>query len=247
MSSHLENIVELHTALQELRDSEEVLNGIPEWMQELHDEYSARKSELDEVEAQIESLGAERRASEVVAEDSQEKLKHFQEQIGRVRNQREYAAILQEIDSTKEIIRLSEEEALGALASQDEARTPRDELEAAFADLRDKYAAELAKWEAQKPGVAEEAEQLRKKIDAIKERLTPAIQKQFERIYERHNGVALSPIRKLSRLSKGPKIEHCGFCNFRVRPQIVVEIRNQGSIVQCDNCTRILFFDEEVD
>lgn len=247
MSSHLENIVELHTALQELRNSEEALNGIPEWMEELHEEYSARKAELDEIEAQIESFGADRRASEAIAEDSQEKLKHFQDQIGRVRNQREYAAILQEIDSAKEVIRVSEEAALAALASQDEAGTPRDELEASFADLRDKYAAELAKWEAQKPGVADEASQLRKRIDAIKERLTPAIQNQFERIYKRHKGMALAPIRKLSRLAKGPEIEHCGVCNFRVRPQVVVEIRNKGNIVQCDNCTRILFFDEAED
>jgi predicted nucleic acid-binding Zn-ribbon protein len=247
MSSHLENIVELHTTLQELKTSEEVLNGIPDWMQELHEEYSARKAELDELEAQIEGLGAERRASEAVVEDSQEKLKHFQEQIGRVRNQREYAAILQEIDTTKETIRLSEEEALGALANQDQAQTPRDELEASFAELKDKYAAELAKWEAQKPQVAEEAEKLREKIATIKEHLSPAIQKQFERIYERHSGVALAPIRKISRLSKGPQIEHCGICNYRVRPQIVVEIRNQGNIVQCDNCARILYFDEELE
>jgi predicted nucleic acid-binding Zn-ribbon protein len=247
MSGHLEDIVELYTALQDLKASEDVLNGIPEWMQELHEEYSARKAELDELESQIEDLVAERRASEAVVEDSQEKLRHFQEQIGRVRNQREYAAVLQEIDSVKEVIRRSEDQALGTLASQDQAQTPRNELQAEFSDLNEKYAVELAKWEAQKPDVAQEADRLRSKIDSIKERLTPAVQKQFERIYERHKGVALAPIRKLSRLSKGPQIEHCGICNYRVRPQIVVEIKNHGNIVQCDNCARILYIDEELD
>ena len=30
-----------------------------------------------------------------------------------------------------------------------------------------------------------------------------------------------------------------------VRPQVVVEIRNGDTLVQCDSCKRILFFEEE--
>ncbi len=33
----------------------------------------------------------------------------------------------------------------------------------------------------------------------------------------------------------------CGACNYRVRPQVVVEIRTQGSLIECDSCKRILF------
>ena len=48
---------------------------------------------------------------------------------------------------------------------------------------------------------------------------------------------------KVERVGKGPQIYSCGACNFRVRPQSVVEIANNGSLVLCDSCRRILYLE----
>jgi predicted nucleic acid-binding Zn-ribbon protein len=45
----------------------------------------------------------------------------------------------------------------------------------------------------------------------------------------------------------GGTMWHCTACNYNVRPQIVVEIRNNGSLIQCDSCKRILYFEESAD
>ena len=132
MSNYLPTVIELHAAVTKLRTAEELLDGIPDWMQELHEEHSARKAEIDELDA-----------------------------ASLVRNQREYGALLQEIDGAKEQIKGLEEQALAAMERQEEAESKLGEERQSFAELDARYAVELEKWEAQKPQVAEEAERLR--------------------------------------------------------------------------------------
>ena len=43
----------------------------------------------------------------------------------------------------------------------------------------------------------------------------------------------------------GATIWHCSSCNYQVRPQVAVEIRTHGAIVQCDGCRRFLHFQDE--
>src|SRR5262245_2027037 len=104
MTQHLETIVELEQALGELGDADRRLHGIPDWMRELHDEHVARRAEIEALEQNTEEAARERRTAEAAVQDAQEKLKKFQQQINRVSTQREYGALLQEIDTAKALI-----------------------------------------------------------------------------------------------------------------------------------------------
>jgi predicted nucleic acid-binding Zn-ribbon protein len=150
----IDTVVDLQKAHDELKAAEELLHGIPDWMRELHDEYSGRRAEIEAIEALIEAAAAERRTAEAGVEDSQEQLKHYQEQIGRVRNQREYSALLQEIDLIKQQIQRLEEQGIQAMEQQELEQARLDEERQAFSDLETRYNQELEKWEAQKPEVA---------------------------------------------------------------------------------------------
>ena len=243
----LETVVDLQQAYNELRTAEALLDGIPDWMRELHEEYSTRRAEIEAIEALIEEAVGERRAAEGGVTDAQEKLTHYQEQIGEVRNQREYSALLQEIDLVKQQIQQFEELGLQAMERQETDQGRLDEVRQAFTDLESRYRVELEKWEGQKPEVAESAEKLRGRIDVLEGQLPEPVLMQFELIRERFDGVALAEVRELQRVGKkkGPQIWHCSGCNYRILPQSLVEIRNRGSVVLCDSCKRILFYIEE--
>jgi hypothetical protein len=244
MSQYLPTVIELHEAVTKLRAAEELLDGIPDWMQELHQEHSSRKSEIDELDAAIAEATQERRGTEGEINEIREKVKHFQEQISLVRNQREYGALLQEIDAAKEQIKGLEDLALAAMERQEEAESKLGEERQGFAELDARYAAELEKWEAQKPQVAEEAERLRGQVEVLQERLPLPIRAQYERISARYGGEALAEIVKIDRGGRGANMWHCGACNYRVRPQAVVQIQNHGTLEFCDTCKRILYLDE---
>ena len=82
MAEQLSTIVELQLALDELRAAEELLDGIPDWMQELHDEHSEQQAVIDSLAAEVEDAAQAHRTAEAEINDLREKVKHFQEQIG---------------------------------------------------------------------------------------------------------------------------------------------------------------------
>lgn len=243
MTRPLDTIVELQEALERLRRADEELGGIPAWMRELDAEYREHKAEIDEHEAAAEAARIERRTAEAGISDAQEKLKRYQRQINAVTTQREYGALLQEIDTVKGQISAFEEQGLAAMERTDASTQALEEKRAGFRDLEERYQVELGRWEEEKPALAEEARKLRERVEVLQERLPRQYLAQFERIHERTHGQALAPIRKIER--RGPAMWHCGVCNYNVRPQVLVEIRNQGSLVQCDSCKRILFLPGE--
>lgn len=244
MPEQLSTIVELQQALDELKAAEELLGGIPDWMQELHEEHSQQKAVIDELVAEVEAAAQANRTAETEISDLREKVKHFQEQIALVRNQREYGALLQEIDGAKQQISTFEEQAIAALETQEEANDRLGKEQESFKDLDARYATELDKWEAQKPDVAKKAEELRSRIEVLRERVPQQTLAHFERVMSHRDGQGLAPVHEVVR-GKGPKIWHCSACNYRVRPQAVVAIQAHGSIQMCDSCKRILYLPEE--
>lgn len=244
MTRHLDTIVELQNDLTELHNAEELLSGIPDWMEELHGEHLEKRTEIESHETEMEEAAGARRTAEAGVEDCQVRLKHYQEQISSVRTQREYGALLKEIDLAKEEIKALEETDLAALGRYEEAEKLVAELRTAFADLDTRYAEAQVRWETEKPAVAKQADVLRDRIETLRERLSRGDLSLFQRLFDRHSGEALAKIRKVDR-GGNSSFYHCSACNFRIRPQIVVVIRNQGTVVLCDSCKRILHFSDQ--
>ena len=242
-TTHLRTIVRLQSALDALRRAEKQLSGVPEWMEELHGQHSARLAEIAAVGEAAETATHDRRRAEAAIQDASEKLKHYQQQISLVRTQREYSALLQEIDTVKGSIKGLEEQALAGMEGYDQAQKKLTEERAAFAELDDRYQQALAQWQGERPAVEQQAETLRAEVTQLRSELPRATLTNFERVYERRNGDAVAPLKKST--APGGPIYHCGGCNYRVRLQVVGEIRNKGSLVQCDGCRRFLYVPEE--
>lgn len=243
MSQNLQTILELQQALTQLRDAEKRLHGIPDWMRELHEEHETRKAEIDTIEAAAEEAARERRTAEAAVQDSQEKLKKYQQQINKVNTQREYGALLQEIDTVKGQISTGEEQALSSLDISEKAQKDLETLREGFREIEERYAAEQTRWEAEKPGIAKQVEGLQARISTLRQQLPRGVVANFERILERYPGGAVAPVRIIERPGQKQREWHCTACNYRVRPQVVVEIRNEGSLIQCESCKRILYLE----
>jgi predicted nucleic acid-binding Zn-ribbon protein len=245
MNQNLQNILELQSALTRLQEAEQRLHGIPDWMRELHEEHAARQTEIQALEETAAEAARQRRTAESAVQDAQEKLKKYQQQINKVSTQREYGALLQEIDTVKGQITGNEEAAFSALDQHEKTEKELASVRESFRETEERYATEMTRWEAEKPGVARQVEELKARVAEVKGRLPRGIVAQFERILDRYPGGATAPVRPIERPGQRQREWHCSACNYRVRPQVVVEIRNGDTLVQCDSCKRILFFPEE--
>ena len=124
------------------------------------------------------------------------------------------------------------------------AQQPLAEKREAFSGLGERYKEALEKWETEKPAVAERAEVLKTSIEELRGQVHPNMLLRFDRIRERYGGRAMAEIRGLDR-GRLPKIWHCAACNYRVRPHVVMQILNEGNVVLCDSCKRILYLERQ--
>ena len=244
MSGNLTTIVSLQETLTELNGAQERLNAIPEWMSELHEEHSGKKADIEAVEAEGTAAEQQRREAEAELADAQERQKRYQEQLGGVSTQREYGALLKEIDTTKEQSKNSELAAIEAAERKEQSEAKSLELREAFSDLDARYNSELEKWESEKPAVADLVKQLEARAGELRAVMPRNVLVLFDRLRDRSAGQALARVRKMD-VARGNAMWHCESCSYNVRPQIVVEIRNQGALNQCDSCKRILYWEDE--
>ena len=240
---HLRTIIRLQEALDSLEKAERQLAGVPDWMEALHSEHSARLAEIAAVGEIAEEAAHTRRKAEAAIQDAAEKLKHYQQQVSLVRTQREYSALLQEIDTVKASIKGLEEQALAGMEGYEEAQKRLAAEREAFGELDTRYHQALAQWQSERPSVEQQAQTLRAEVKQLRSELPRSLLTTFERVHERSRGDAVAPLRKAS--SAGAQIWHCGACNYRVRLAVVGEIRTKGSLVQCEGCRRFLYVPEE--
>jgi hypothetical protein len=247
MPGVLDAIVALQKTLDELEAVDQRLNNIPDWMQELHEEHSTKKSEIDAASETASQAEMARRESEGELADAQEKLKHYQEQISRVSTQREYGALLKEIDTVKTRIADAEKTTLEALETKEEAEGQKATLEEGFKELDGRYGVELEKWEAEKPAFAEQKVVLERQEKELREKIPRNLQTLFDRLRERTAGQAIAPGKRIDRMRSSNAMWHCDACNYNVRPQLVIDLRKSGGLNQCESCRRILYWpgDEE--
>lgn len=243
--SELDAIVELNRTLRKLAAAHERLGGIPDWMQELHDEHSGRLAEIEAENARREEAEKTRRDAEAAVSDAQEKLLRYQTQISQVTTQREYGALLKEIDGVKSEIKTNEESAVDAMAASEEAEQQVETMRADFEELDTRYQHELSKWNEEKPGVEATVADLERRAEELRKEVPRGLLSRFERLYERSAGDAVATVKQLL-LPKGNPMYHCSACNYNVRPQTIVEISG-GKIHHCDSCKRILHYDRNAE
>ncbi|HEX2464982.1 MAG TPA: C4-type zinc ribbon domain-containing protein [Thermoanaerobaculia bacterium] len=209
-------------------------------MREVHDQHRTAVETMRRLEEQIESDEHERRIAEAAAADANLKLGQYQDQINRVTTQREYGALLKEIDAVKAKVGGHEEEALGVIERIDVARRELEQVRGDFASLDQRYREQLALWEQERPSVAARLQDVERDIGRLRALIPIHLLRQFELLYQRLDGDALSTVAKMQAVARGPVVWHCSVCNYRVRPQVIVEIKTNGALVQCERCHRFL-------
>jgi predicted nucleic acid-binding Zn-ribbon protein len=208
---------------------------LPEKIETLKNQVQELEDLIGEDKARLDQLEKDKRQEELGLQGAQDELKKYQEQLYRIKTNREYDAIQAEIDAQKEKISQHEENILNIMATSEEVA---ENLEARTKEL-----------ERTRAENAPQQEQLEKDLSSIDDRIaaendqrkniTVRIEKNILNAYERirkvKNGLAIVAIRKRA----------CGGCFKTLPPQKIQEIRRTDRIITCENCGRILYWDAD--
>lgn len=233
MHPDLDRIIRLQH-LEDLADqARRILADEPVRQQELDARVAAAQKTLDDERARLSQNQATRRDIEKELAMQQGRLSKFKGQLMEVKTNREYQAMLKEIEVAQHEIQTHEDRLLEQMLAFDDISTQVKRAEATFVTdkaeveaARKALAAQLAAAQAQLAQAAADREALAPQIGA-------SVMAMFDRVLKHRKSSAVAPI----------KDGRCSACQVRLRPQTVNELRKNEMIFQCESCQRILYYE----
>ena len=205
---------------------------IPTLQAALDARLAERTAAVDSVKARIAACQAARREIEKDLAVVQGRLSKYKNQLMEVKTNKEYQAMQKEMSVAEQEISDHETRMLERMEESD---TLAAELKAAETALKSEQS-EIARD--------------RQALDAERESTTRALQETTEERVKVAAQVSREALAIFDRIAHGRKGQAmaeardglCTVCHVRLRPQIFNEARRNEGIIQCDSCTRILYF-----
>ena len=226
---HLIHLQELDTAMDRCRRR---IAEIPGVQQALEARAAERAAAVQAVKDRIAATATTRREIEKEVAAVQTRLSKYKDQLMAVKTNKEYQAMQHEIAAAEGLVRTHEDKLLDLMeVSEREAA----DLKTAETALKTDQAAIASEQKALgEESAAQEASLAR--LAAEREQLTAGISKEalgiFARVAHGRRGIAVAEARD----------GLCVECHVRLRPQVFNEVRRNEKLIQCDSCTRILFY-----
>jgi uncharacterized protein len=234
LREQLELLWELQKIDLGLRSIKEEKDRYPKEMKKLDEKQRAERERIEKEKEKIESLEKARRQKEGQLALEQEKIKRAGGRMSEVKTNKEYQALLSEIETIKEANNRMEEEILQVMDEIDElkkdlskrekdAGVSVEKLEGERKKLQEKMAHDEKVWEKQM-----------ERRDVLSKQIESKLVKLYNTLKEKREGVGVVSV----------KHETCQGCFVNVPPQMFIEVQKNNAIVRCPHCNRILFWEE---
>ena len=217
-----------------LLEARRLKDSIPGRRDALKASVDAARSALDQAKKELEQARLGRRAVEKEVDALSTEANKLERQLHDVKTNKEYQAMLHEIElvkgkrsdhETKILESFDREERLTAAVAAAERRLKEEE-----GRLRDEVEI-LAREEA---ALEQRIHSLSQDRDAVKPRLPSALLSRYDRLLSARDGVAVAEVRKSA----------CGACFKALTPHALQEARRGDQLQICEACGRILIYVE---
>lgn len=231
----IQKLVKLQEIDTQLYSLNREKNEKPKLLEALQNELEQKKQILKEYEEKNKTLLLKRKDKEGQLALKEENIKSLQSKLYTLKTNKEYSAMLTEINGVKMDKSLLEEEILGLFDEQDALKR---ELEQKQEILKQ----EEGEFEKEKQKILnriKEIENLIKDLEAkravTEKEIDAKIVSQYNKILKGKNGLALVEVKHNS----------CQGCFMNVPPQVINEIKMNDKLIFCEMCARILYIQDD--
>jgi uncharacterized protein len=226
-----EKLIQLQDLDSEIKQTTLFLESIPRLIEDIERKVLAGSQAVADAKDKLARNQKARRDLEGSVKDIKGQIAKFKRQLGEVKTNKEYTALLHEIEEAQRGVDAVEERIISEMLAADDideeirtaTRRQSQEHESLRAD-QTVLEGKRREMEARRDGLIRDREALVPLIPADQMKL-------YMSIFNKKGGGALSAVRS----------EFCSQCHVRVRPQMLNEIRDRGKIYLCENCGRILY------
>jgi len=235
LKAQINSLVKLQTIDSEIYALRYEKESKPQEIKALEAAFEEKKQHLATLEKNLLDLQKQRKDKELGLASKEENAKKLQTQLYLLKTNKEYQAMLQQIQDAKADASIVEDKILELFDASDKIKTEverekqkLEEEEKLFFDQKKKIEDRI-----------KEVDDRLAQLEALRIQVTPDIEPkilaQYERILLNRDGLAIVTVKDNS----------CKGCNMFVPPQVINLIKMYERIITCEVCNRILYINED--
>jgi uncharacterized protein len=232
MLPDLERLIRLQKLESAADDARRKIAEHPARLQAIDARLQSARDAVSAVKARLTAAADTRRAEEKEVASVQTRLAKYKDQLLEVKTNREYTAMLHEIETAQNDIRTREDRILEIMVASDELNALVKKSEAELKTAEKEMAAERAALEAERTVLQGNIDKTAAERDRVIGEIDRGVLGLFQSTLRSRKGVAVAEARN----------GLCTICHVRLRPQVFNEVLRNSAIIQCDSCQRILYF-----
>lgn len=220
----------LDTAAARAKAKQSRLDQLNQQQQELHSQH---------LHAQAKAKALENQSNEV-----EQRIVHLRDQMQNVKSNKEYSAVLLEVNTLKLEKSKVEDEAIGQLGNVEQLAEELETIRGQVADQEKLLAAAQDEVTQCRDEVGQELDDLQAKRDEAEKVIPSDVSTLFNRMAEMHEGESMASVSEVSRRHREYT---CNGCYLNVPVEHVnslMTLPNQATC--CPSCSRILYIDHEL-
>ena len=235
MDSQLQTLIELQGFDAKIAGLESEAARLPRQIEAIQAALGEARKAVETIKTKLDATRKELRAREKDLEVANVKRQKLEAKLYEVKTNKEYSAVLLEIEEAK----------------QEKAKTEEDIL--TLMEMQERLGVEIKDAEQRLKTREEQARQdeavVRKKLGAVEQELTTqraerqlrakelpaALLASYDRISKARGGVAVAAVTSAA---------VCGGCRVSIRPQAMQELRSARGLIVCESCGRYLYWQE---
>jgi len=229
------NLNKLQNLDEEIRKISLLLEKIPTQLKDIDKSIESQFRIVDKAKENLSQNQKKRRNMEADVQDIKAQIGKYKHQQTGVKTNKEYRALLKEIEEAQKRIDAKEEEIISEMLVADEIGEEIQSATAKANEAKEKLTRDKAVLNTKN----QEMEEEKKRILQERDDVIPQIPKDqcslYKKIFIKKSGIVMSPVTG----------DFCSMCQIRIRPQVLNELRAANQIILCENCGRILYWLEK--
>lgn len=208
------------------------ISALPKHIAEIERRLESHQRRLDHDRAALSGNQKDRKRLEGEIQVSDQKISKLKSQMMEAKTNDQYRAFQHEIEFAQQEIRKCEDRILELMGESEPLEKAVKAAEAALGAEKKEVEAEKAKARERTAVDQKEIDGLLAERKKILSEMTPRIASEYERIRKGRAGVAIAEVVS----------GRCSKCNMQVRPQFLQELKRQDSVMVCESCKRMLYW-----
>jgi len=230
----MEKLIELQGIDTKLRDLNDLLGDLPSRVEELDQQEESIKNSLVEQKDRLKKLEVEMHKRDVSIAQINDKINKFKDQLFLVTNNKQYDALMLEIDHLKEQRATNETESIAFLEEKETLTESVESMESGLGELSQNLRVRREKLETAISQSAEEKSSLEQQRTEQVNGIDLNIVSVYDRVMKAKDGLAVVHLSDSS----------CGGCGARIPAQTITEVRAKIVMHRCDVCGRFIYNQE---